>query len=61
MGVFPMAPIPAADHSISYDPVSAGYYADYGPLFAALRITAPPLHLRLHMQYNALPFPHSSM
>ena len=37
MGVFPMAPIPAADHSISYDPVSAGYYADYGPLFAALQ------------------------
>ena len=37
MGVYPMAPIPAADHCISYDPVTAGYYANYGGLFAALQ------------------------
>jgi hypothetical protein len=37
MGVYPMAPIPAADHSISYDPITAGYYANYGALFAALQ------------------------
>ena len=37
MGVYPMAPIPASDHSISYDPVTASYYAQYGGLFAALQ------------------------
>lgn len=30
------APIPAADHCISYDPTTAGYYANYGGLFAAI-------------------------
>ena len=37
MGVYPMAPIPASDHSISYDPVTASYYAQYGALFAAIQ------------------------
>ena len=37
MGVYPMAPIPASDHSISYDPLTASYYAHYGALFASLQ------------------------
>ena len=31
-----MAPIPASDHCISYDPSTAALYAAYGPLFASL-------------------------
>ena len=36
MGVYPMAPIPASDHCISYDPATAALYASYGPLYASL-------------------------
>ena len=32
-----MAPIPSTDHCITYDNQTAGYYAEYGPLFAALQ------------------------
>ena len=37
MGVAPMAPFPGNDHAITWDPLVAGLYARYGPLFGALR------------------------
>ena len=39
MGVFPMAPFPLNDHSITPNPAADEYYVMYGPLFNALRNT----------------------
>ena len=36
MGVYPMAPYPKNDHSITPEPWADQYYLDYGPLMAAL-------------------------
>jgi hypothetical protein len=37
LGVYPMVPFPANDHSIQPDPAVDAAYLDYGPLLAALR------------------------
>lgn len=37
LGVFPTAPLPGADHTITEDPWADQYYLDYGPLLAAIR------------------------
>jgi hypothetical protein len=36
MGVYPMAPLPAADHCIGYNSTIVPWYVNYGPLFAAI-------------------------
>ena len=37
LGVFPMAPFPANDHSIGPDPAVERFYLDYAPLLLAMR------------------------
>jgi len=37
LGVFPTAPVPGNDHTITPSPDVDRWYLDYGPLFAALR------------------------
>jgi hypothetical protein len=34
LGVYPMAPLPAADHCIGYNSTIVPWYVNYGPLFA---------------------------
>jgi len=37
LGIFPTAPVPGNDHTITPSPAIDRWYLDYGPLFAALR------------------------
>ena len=37
LGVYPMAPLPAADHCIGYNATIEPWYVNYGSLFAALQ------------------------